>query len=131
APAAVDGVERDQPDAPLTLDQRLGGTGRETAQGTDVGDDGNGVEILERHLVDVGVALDRQHDARVGTDGGLEGRDGTGPAGSQWSQLMREDDVVAERYQGQRLDGAVGGANLIAQIHRVSGWDGLARRVGA
>ena len=60
----------------------------------DMGDDGDGVHVVDGRVVALGIALDREDDPPVAVHRDLEGRDRTRPAGCERRQLRGEDHVV-------------------------------------
>ena len=101
----------------LSLDERLC-PGRHPPERPDVGDDGDGMEVGDADVVDLGAALDGQHHPPVRPHRGLEGADRPRPPGAEWRELLREYDVVAQRDDGERLDRRVAGRpHLVSQVH--------------
>ncbi len=74
-PGIAGGVERIDAHAFLALDERVRAPTGQPPESADVGDDRDGVDVVERRLVAGGVALDREHHSSVAVHRGLERRD--------------------------------------------------------
>ncbi len=73
-PLLAVGVEREQPDALLALDERVGARAGDEPERADGGDDGDLVEVVEADVVRLGLALHGEDHPGVGVDGGLQAR---------------------------------------------------------
>ena len=100
--ASPRGVEGLDADALLALDERVSAATGKPPERADVGDDGDGVHVVDGGFVALGVALDGEDDPPVAVHRRLERRDRARPPGGERRQLRREHDVVPERHRRER-----------------------------
>jgi len=106
-PAALEAAEAD---SILALDQCLGIPVLQLAEGSDVGHDGDLMEISHLDIVVLGVALHREDDAVVALDGLLEGGHRARASSRQGPpHLPGKDHVVPQRNEGEGLQVAAAG----------------------